>query len=84
MRIFVRLELNSNSLAKCTRTHQMNIFLNAFSFEQDPHIIVVTQVRPLGATAIKIDCNRFGQSSPGNAPSAGRLTNAKGEEEEEE
>lgn len=55
----------------------MKIFLNAFSFEHDPHIIVVTQFNPFGATAIKTDCNRFGQSSPGNAPRAGRFTNAK-------
>lgn len=49
----------------------------AFSFEHDPHIIVVIFVRPFGATDIKTDCNRLGQSAPGNTPSAGRFTKAK-------
>lgn len=52
------------------------MFLNAFSFEQEPHIIVVILFSPFGATDINIDCNRFGQSPPGKTPSAGRLINA--------
>lgn len=54
----------------------MKIFLNAFSFEQDPHIIVVILSRPFGATDINTLRNRFGQSSPGNTPNAGRLIKA--------
>lgn len=57
-------------------TYQINIFLYAFSFEHEPHIIVVMLLNPFGATAIKTERNRFGQSSPGNTPSAGRLINA--------
>lgn len=56
----------------------MNILLNAFSFEHEPHIIVTIQFRSFGATAIKTDCKRFGQSSAGNAPNAGRFINAIG------
>lgn len=52
------------------------MFLNAFSFEHEPHIIVVMLSNPFGATFINIDCNRFGQSLPGNTPRAGRLINA--------
>lgn len=55
----------------------MNIFLNAFSLEHDPHIIVVILFKPFGATDIKTLCRRCGQSSPGNTPSAGRLIKAK-------
>lgn len=52
------------------------MFLKAFSFEHEPHIIVVILSSPFGATDINIDCNRFGQSLPGNTPRAGRLINA--------
>lgn len=55
----------------------INIFLNAFSFEHDPHIIVVMQSSPFGAMDISVRSNRFGQSSPGNTPNAGRFTKAK-------
>lgn len=54
----------------------MKIFFMAFSFEHDPHIIVVMCGKPFGATDIKTFCKRCGQSSPGNTPRAGRLTNA--------
>lgn len=57
-------------------THQMNIFLNAFSFEHDPHIIVVMLFKPFGATDRSTERKRFGQSAPGNTPKAGRLTKA--------
>lgn len=55
----------------------MKIFFNAFSFEHDPHIIVVILLKPFGATDIKTFFKRFGQSAPGNTPSAGRFTKAK-------
>lgn len=48
----------------------------AFSFEHDPHIIVVIFGKPFGATDIRTFCKRLGQSSPGNTPRAGRFTNA--------
>lgn len=54
----------------------MNIFLYAFSFEHDPHIIVVMLFRPFGATDSRTERKRFGQSSPGNTPKAGRFTKA--------
>lgn len=54
----------------------MKMFLNAFSFEHEPHIIVVMLSNPFGATDIRIDCNRFGQSDPGKTPRAGRFINA--------
>lgn len=53
------------------------MFLNAFSFEHEPHIIVVMLSNPFGATDINIDCKRLGQSLPGNTPRAGRLIKAK-------
>lgn len=69
------------------RTHQMNMLLNAFSFEHEPHIIVEMQFWPFGATAIKTDCKRLGQSSAGKQPNAGRFINAiesnEGKHEEE-
>lgn len=57
--------------------YHMKIFFIAFSFEHDPHIIVVILFKPFGATDIKTFCKRFGQSAPGNTPSAGRFTKAK-------
>lgn len=67
----------NNSNGKSVNPYQMNMFLKAFSFEHDPHIIVVMCDKPFGATDINTSCNRFGQSSPGNTPSAGRFTKAK-------
>lgn len=54
----------------------MKIFLKAFSFEHDPHIMVVMLSNPFGATDINMDCNRLGQSPPGKTPRAGRLIKA--------
>lgn len=54
----------------------IKIFLNAFSLEHEPHIIVVTQSSPFGAIDINVRSNLLGQSSPGNTPNAGRFTNA--------
>ena len=53
------------------------MFLYAFSFEHEPHIIVVILPNPFGATAIRIEFKRFGQSAPGKTPSAGRFISAK-------
>lgn len=50
--------------------------MNAFSLEHEPHIIVVTLFKPLGATDIKTFSNLSGQSAPGNTPRAGRFINA--------
>lgn len=66
-------------LTEIEKSYQMNIFFIAFSFEHEPHIIVVILGKPFGATDIKIFCKRSGQSSPGNTPSAGRFINAKNE-----
>lgn len=54
----------------------MKIAFKAFSLEHVPHIIVCTLFNPLGAIGSRVDFKRFGQSSPGNAPSAGRFTKA--------
>lgn len=66
----------SDLLRQNALIYQMKIFLNAFSFEHEPHIIVVMLFNPFGATDISIDCNRFGQSLPGNTPNAGRFISA--------
>lgn len=52
------------------------MFFMAFSLEHEPHIMVVMLDNPFGATLIRTDCNRFGQSAPGNTPRAGRFTKA--------
>lgn len=52
--------------------YQMNAALNAFSFEQLPHIIVWASVRPAGAKRISVDSIRAGQSSGGSMPRHGR------------
>lgn len=53
----------------------MNKHLKAFSFEQDPHIIVMTLGRP-GDTDKSTSLSFLGQYSPGKDPKAGLLTRA--------
>jgi len=56
--------------------YQINICLYAFSLAQDPQIIVLTLLRPVGAAAMRTFLSFDGQSAPGNAPRAGRFTSA--------
>ena len=46
--------------------------LYAFSLEHEPHIMVVTSERPLGATATRVLLMRSTQSAGGMLPRAGR------------
>jgi hypothetical protein len=64
------------SFELCKINYQIKMFLNAFSLEQEPHIIVAILSSPLGATVIKIERSFWGQSSPGKTPNAGRLIKA--------
>lgn len=59
------------------KTYQIKIALYAFSLEQEPHIMVVILLSPLGAILCKTECSFSGHSLPGKTPSAGLLIKAK-------
>lgn len=59
------------------KTYQIKILLKAFSFEHDPHIMVVILFNPFGAIFNNIDWSFSGHSLPGNTPNAGLLIRAK-------
>lgn len=68
--------VNAASSPRWVRRYHMKMFLKAFSLEQEPHIIVVIQSNPFGATFNNMLLSFAGQSAPGNTPRAGRLTKA--------
>lgn len=56
--------VNDTFSPRCTLRYHKNMALKAFSTLQEPHIIVVTQGIPFGATDISTSRNWFGHSLP--------------------
>jgi len=80
MVIFLTLLFNYINFHACSKmfskSYQIKMLLYAFSFEHEPHIIVVILLSPFGAMFKRTECSFSGHSFPGKTPRAGLLIKA--------